>query len=193
MKRHRSSFVLLLTLSATVALGVLPPSALAGSLLSGYGGPGSGTQALLGSTLVNGGGSAGGPSGGSSGGSSGSALSGGGSSAGGGVAALNGSAHTPGSGSSGQGAGAPGASAAKGRGGALKGANGASGTSAGGSSTYTSAEGPRPAAGTAAARDAAQAPLGFTGTDVLLLAFVLGVLAITMALTRGLARMQQNF
>jgi hypothetical protein len=45
----------------------------------------------------------------------------------------------------------------------------------------------------AAARAAEQAPLGFTGTDALLLEFVLGVLAITLALTRGLTRMQQNF
>jgi hypothetical protein len=185
LKRHRSSFILL-TLSLTAALGALPGSALAGSLLSGYGGPGGGTQALLGSTLVNGSG----PSAGSSGGSS----SGAGSSAGGGgVASVNGSAPAPGSASSGRGSGAAGASTSRGHGGGLERAKGASGTSAGGSAAYTSAQGPRPVAATPAARDAEQSPLGFTGTDALLLAFVLGVLAMTMALTRGLARMQQNF
>lgn len=43
-----------------------PPAALsAGPLLSGYGGPGAGTQAILGSTLIGGGGSQGGGSQGS--------------------------------------------------------------------------------------------------------------------------------
>lgn len=187
VKRHRSSFILL-TLSLTAAFGVAPPSALAGSLLSGYGGPGGGTQALLGSTLVNGAG----PSGGSSGGSS----SGGGSTAaGGGIASVSGSAPARGSGSSGPGPGssASGASGARGHNEGSKRANGTPGTSAGGSAAYTSGEGLAPAARAAAAKDVKQAPLGFTGTDALLLAFVLGVLVITMALTRGLARMQQNF
>ncbi|HTA36989.1 MAG TPA: hypothetical protein VK761_09765 [Solirubrobacteraceae bacterium] len=45
----------------------MPQVALAGSLLSGYGGPGEGSQALIGATLVNGRGG-GGSSGGSGGG-----------------------------------------------------------------------------------------------------------------------------
>lgn len=45
MTRQRFSFILL-TLTLTAALAVAPGSALAGLLLSGYGGPGGGTQAL---------------------------------------------------------------------------------------------------------------------------------------------------
>lgn len=53
-----------------------PSSALANSLLSGYGGPGEGNQAILGSALVGGAGGGGGSSSGSSGsGSGGSAES----------------------------------------------------------------------------------------------------------------------
>lgn len=176
---------MLLTLSLTAALCVLPSSALAGSLLSGYGAPGGGTQALLGSTLVNGSG----PSGGSGGGGN---AGGGGSSSGAGAAA--GGSRGSGNGGSGSSAsGRGGASQSSGSGGGAKHANGANGTSAGGSAAYTSTEGPRPVAGMAAARDAQAAPLGFTGTDALLLVLVLGVLSITMLLTRGLARTQQNF
>ncbi len=197
MKRHRSSFMLLtLSLTAAAALGVLPGSALAGSLLSGYGGPGGGTQALLGSTLVNGSG----PSGGSGGGAGGGSSSGAGAAAGG-AGSLGGSANALGgshgsgngdSGSSASGRGGTGGAAQSGSG-ASKHANGANGTSAGGSATYTSTEGPRPVAGAAAARDAQAAPLGFTRTDALLLVLVLGVLSITMLLTRGFARTQQHF
>jgi hypothetical protein len=206
MKRHRSSFMLL-TLSLTVALCALPGSALAGPLLSGYGGPGGGTQALLGSTLVNGSGPSGGSSGGSGSARGGSASGagapaqggfGGSTASGGGAGSLGGSTSSPGgargNGSSASGPGGAGAAAkSSGNGGSAKRADGASGTSAGGSAAYTSTEGPRPVAGTAAARDAQAAPLDFTGTDALLLVFVLGVLTITMLLTRGLARTQQNF
>jgi hypothetical protein len=59
----------LLTLSLSAAL---PAAAPAGSLLSGYGGPGQGSQEIIGAGLVNGGSRGGGPSGGgSSGGSAG--------------------------------------------------------------------------------------------------------------------------
>lgn len=70
MKSHRT-ISLTLTLLA-VLLGAVPASAPANSLLSGYGGPGEGSQAILGSTLVGGAGGGrggGGSSGGSSGGS----------------------------------------------------------------------------------------------------------------------------
>lgn len=53
---------------------VLPGSSWANSLLSGYGGPGQGSQAILGSALLNG------PSGGSGGGGGGGTSSGGSSS-----------------------------------------------------------------------------------------------------------------
>jgi hypothetical protein len=69
MKHHRT-IVPPLTLIAGLALA-LPAGALAsGPLLSGYGGPGAGTQTILGAALVNGG--SGGSGGGSAGDSSGS-------------------------------------------------------------------------------------------------------------------------
>lgn len=58
MTPHRtiiSTALLLLAISV-----VLPAAALANPLLSGYGGPGQGSQAILGSTLLNGPGSGGG-------------------------------------------------------------------------------------------------------------------------------------
>jgi hypothetical protein len=64
MKSHRIIIYIGVLLAVAVAL---PGSALASPLLSGYGGPGQGNQALLGSALVNG------PKGG--GGSSGSTTS----------------------------------------------------------------------------------------------------------------------
>ncbi len=51
MKSHRIVIQTLVFLAATVAL---PAPALASSLLSGYGGPGQGNQAVLGSALLNG-------------------------------------------------------------------------------------------------------------------------------------------
>jgi hypothetical protein len=78
----------LAVISAT-ALAVLPPAAALGnSLLSGYGGPGQGSQAILGSGLINGGGRGG------SGGSGGSGA---------GSAAAESNASPPASGGSGQG------------------------------------------------------------------------------------------
>ena len=54
---------------ALVASAALPLSAHAGPLLSGYGGPGQGNQAILGSALVGGSSGGGGTSGGGGGGS----------------------------------------------------------------------------------------------------------------------------
>jgi hypothetical protein len=65
MKRHRTIapiFALLATLAAAA-----PAAAPASPLLSGYGGPGLGNQAILGSALLNGNASAGGGSGPASG------------------------------------------------------------------------------------------------------------------------------
>jgi hypothetical protein len=59
-----------------VLLSTAPSSAFANPLLSGYGGPGEGNQAILGSTLVGGPGGGGGSAGGAAGGSSGSSLGG---------------------------------------------------------------------------------------------------------------------
>jgi hypothetical protein len=61
-----------MTLPAGLALGVcaaLPLTAHAGPLLSGYGGPGQGNQAILGSALLGGSSGGGGTSGGGGGGS----------------------------------------------------------------------------------------------------------------------------
>jgi hypothetical protein len=68
MTSHRNISLTLTLLAVFVTFA--PSSALANSLLSGYGGPGEGNQAILGSALVGGAGGAGG--GGSSSGSSGS-------------------------------------------------------------------------------------------------------------------------
>ncbi len=68
MTRHRATTITLTLLALSAAS---PATAMAGSLLSGYGGPGAGSQAIIGSKLINsstGGGSGGGArtSGGSS-------------------------------------------------------------------------------------------------------------------------------
>jgi hypothetical protein len=90
MTSHRTT-PLTLTLLAVLVI-YAPSSALANSLLSGYGGPGEGNQAILGSALVGGAGGAGGGgssngSSGSSGGSTGSNGSSSGAATGGGAAA----------------------------------------------------------------------------------------------------------
>jgi len=68
MTSHRT--ILMTLVSLMVMSFATPSSALAGPLLGGYGGPGEGNQAILGSALLGGGGGNG--SSGSSGGSSGS-------------------------------------------------------------------------------------------------------------------------
>src|ERR1019366_9479043 len=72
MTRHRATTTATLVLALTLTA---PAVAGANSLLSGYGGPGEGNQAILGSALLGGPGSGGGGS--SSGGSSGQSGSGG--------------------------------------------------------------------------------------------------------------------
>jgi hypothetical protein len=66
---HRSTIRAVgLSLTAALALALAAPlAAQAGPLLSGYGGPGQGNQAILGSTLIGGPGGGSGGSGGSSG------------------------------------------------------------------------------------------------------------------------------
>jgi hypothetical protein len=61
MTNHRT--ILMTLISLTVMSFATPSSVLAGPLLSGYGGPGAGNQAILGSALLGGGGSSGGSSG----------------------------------------------------------------------------------------------------------------------------------
>jgi hypothetical protein len=62
----------LAVISATTLVVLAPAAALGNSLLSGYGGPGQGSQAILGSGLINGGGGGGSGSSGGSGSGSGS-------------------------------------------------------------------------------------------------------------------------
>jgi len=49
MTRHRATIITLTLLALSAAS---PAAAMAGSLLSGYGGPGAGSQAIIGSTLI---------------------------------------------------------------------------------------------------------------------------------------------
>ncbi len=191
MTRHRTIFSTLL-LAAFMAG---PASAQAGSLLSGYGGPGGGAQAIVGSALVNGAGSGTGGSGGAGGGGGSSPSAGGGAAstgtpsggqAGGAVLGQAGGAAGTRSGAQTGSGGARHASGIQQRRATHDGAN--VGTSGGASSTYPSSGSPRIVAGAAAADD--MGVLSFTGSDLLLLALVLGVLAAIAALTRRLAGTQ---
>jgi hypothetical protein len=73
MRSHRKILSTLTSLTVTAIFVAMPSSVLAGPLLGGYGGPGEGSQAILGSALLGGGGS--GSSGGGSAGSTGPSLS----------------------------------------------------------------------------------------------------------------------
>jgi hypothetical protein len=154
----------LTTVAAIAALSVciLPTVADASStLLSGYGGPGEGNQAIIGSTLI--GGSKGGGSGGSGGTSHLSAGSG----------SIEAPARTPGSGSGG--------SRAKGSSHARKPSSASKGHASGsGASAYT------PAVSTAQAGGGST--LGLTGGDALYIVLALGLLALTALLTGRLTR-----
>ncbi len=165
MTSHRRIF-LTGAIAAALPMG-MSALAAASSLLSGYGGPGQGSQAILGSALL--GGSSGG-SGGSTGSSSDSFRYGerhGGTES---------SATSP--------AGAGGSRGRKSAGGSTSGSTGSGGASAGGVSTY-----PASSAELASSAGAVQSEtLGLSGDDLpyILLAFV--GLALTGVLTRQLAR-----
>jgi hypothetical protein len=170
MKRHRS---IILIVGSLVALAAgTAAAASASSLLSGYGGPGQGNQAILGSALLNG------PGGGS--GSSGAGpRSGTGSSAPGATAASpSGSGGTSGA-AHGQGSNHGGAAAAPA---GSQGQRSASRSSAAQSiaQVYDAAErgAPAPSAGM----------LGLSGSESLLLVLVLVVLVLIGALSRWLTR-----
>jgi hypothetical protein len=146
-----------------LALAVSPASA--NPLLSGYGGPGEGNQAILGSALLNG----------PSGGGSGSAGSGG-SAAGGGLASARGGSGLASAGGSGQ------APSAAGRG---RRAAGVARTASGSNGSQTQTATPSSAASHAAVPGAQT--LGISGADLLDIMVALGVLLATGALTRRLA------
>jgi hypothetical protein len=172
MTSHRTiSLILgLLALLMTVA----PSSAFASTLLSGYGGPGQGSQAILGSALLNGPRGGGGPGGGSTA-----------TSDRGGQAGSPGSAST-GEGSAGVRRGAtPIRPTALGHGGqAANGATDAS-SSGGAASAYFAVE-----------RDGAARPdsgtLGLSGEDLLYILLVLAALAFMGVLTKRLTRITSH-
>ncbi|HEX3434289.1 MAG TPA: hypothetical protein VHT25_09545 [Solirubrobacteraceae bacterium] len=164
MKSHRITIYIGALMAAAA---VLPGSAVASPLLSGYGGPGQGNQALLGSTLING------PKGG--GGSSGSTTSTGtGLAESGESSSEGGQASAGGSGSSkGGGTGSSSAPHANSGHGAAKPAQGKASTPAVAPSFYPAAE-RLPA-------DSQGGSLGLSGSDVLLI-----VLAAVLLVSLGL-------
>jgi hypothetical protein len=179
-----------LTVLAMFASGVLPGVADAGSLLSGYGGPGQGNQAILGSALVNGPSGKGGAGGGSSGGSSrGEGESG--SIAQGSLAEASRTTGTAVLGVAGAGARHVGS-------GTSAAAGGSSGSAASGRHVHESAEqasdrGSRPykrTYGSNASHRVATGSqtLGLSGADLLYILLALGMLFLTGVLTRRLAR-----
>jgi hypothetical protein len=153
----------LTTTAAIVALSlcVLPAGAYASStLLSGYGGPGEGNQAIIGSALIGGG------KGGSGGGTGGGSQVSGGS----------GSIEAPASAGSGSGGSHAKRTSPKRKGsGAPK-----SHASGSGAAAYT------PAAATT--RDGGGSTLGLTVGDLLYIVLALGLLALTAVLTGRLTR-----
>ncbi|HEX4436036.1 MAG TPA: hypothetical protein VH061_04500 [Solirubrobacteraceae bacterium] len=145
-----------------MSLCVLPAGADASStLLSGYGGPGEGNQAIIGSTLIGGGGKGG--SGSGTGGSS---------------QVLAGSNSIEASAPSASGSGSP---HAKGGSRTRKGSGSSGGHASGaGLPAYT------PSAATT--HDDGGSTLGLTGGDLLYVVLALGVLALTAVLTMRLTR-----
>lgn len=178
--------IALLAAVLVFAIAGSPGAALANSLLSGYGGPGEGSEAILGTTLVNG------PSGGAGAGPSGGA---------GAAAAGTGASPVPGtamSGTAGSGRGSSGAlrdertglssSGSTSAGGAGGRAGRRNGAGSGASATRAGSPGAALAA-QAADRGAVESEaLGLTAQDLLYVLLVLAALAAVWALTVRLAR-----
>jgi hypothetical protein len=179
MKSHRT---IISTGGLLVALVVaLPGAAQASSLLSGYGGPGQGNQAILGSALVNG------PRGGGGGGSGGASEPSSGSSTTGAEAESSSPA---------SGAGRGGTSEPSGSSGAGKGASGkrhgAARRAAGKQAQDGAGEASSTAAGfyPASERIPAGEPgaLGLSGADLIFVILAVGTLVFTGVLTRRFSR-----
>jgi hypothetical protein len=174
------------TLSSLALVGA-PVSAFSSSpLLSGYGGPGAGEQAIIGSTL------SGGPSGGGPSGSSGSlghvsaSQSGPGAAAGGGIAGSTATGGIQAVGSAG------GPSPSRGHGGGAPHAAGLTSTRAGAASVgakqteaFVYPSSLRPASNSSPA-------LGISGGDLLVLLAVLTTLGLVGTLTLRLSRLQRQ-
>jgi hypothetical protein len=161
MQHHRARTI---TLTLLIISVVSPASASAGSLLSGYGGPGAGSQAIIGSTLINN------PPAGGSGTASGTA------------------AHATGSLQS-----APAATSTARAGGPRNSATGkrAPGQPAAGTSPSISREPAQPRQTGLLAPQAkveSSPVLGISGTDLLYIALALSVLVLTGAFTAKLVR-----
>jgi len=161
MTSHRTTLSILATL--VVMTTAMPAFASASPLLSGYGGPGEGNQAILGSALLGGGGLSG-----SSGGSSGSRGS-----------SPTGPADVRAQAGQSQGNAATAGSSERG-----STTGGQSGQSAGG----TSGSNDRSAGGTSRQASGGSETLGLSGEDLLYMIFALGVLSFVGVLTRRLAR-----
>jgi hypothetical protein len=171
--------IVMLTLMALAVSAVLPALASAGPLLSGYGGPGEGNQAILGSALLNG------PSGkGGSGGGPGGARGVGGSGSYGSLIASAGEGQSAGP-SHGAG-GSTGSSSSR----SSKSGSKQRHVKAGAGKASSSASQPyeqtnRPSTQTSGG---GSQPFGLSGADLLYILLALVVLALTGVLTRGLVR-----
>ncbi len=183
MRRNR----IILGALASLALSAIPaPAALAGGpLLSGYGGPGAGAQAILGGTLLNGPkGGPGGGSGGSPGGPSAPSSSISSASPSSSSSATSASHRATGGGA------VPGSIGGRGSSGALRhgggGAAASRGTSAGSAGAYSSQTHPE---ASIAASVSAGGSSWFTGGDLLALVLVAGVLALVAVATVRLSGM----
>jgi hypothetical protein len=186
MKSHRKISLTTALVAALVA--VLPVSASANSLLSGYGGPGAGNQAILGSTLIGAGGSAGGGSASSSG-SAGSSEPTGSSGSAGSEAASGGEAASDSAGGQGPEGDVKGGAAGEGGGakatGAAGGSRGRHGkTSAGAARAYPV----RPLDDASKPSSAGSGALSLSAADFGYLLLVLAALGATGVVTSRLAR-----
>ncbi len=193
MKRHRTSLgTTALLVSACALIG--PSAALAGGpLLSGYGGPGAGSQAIIGAALLNG------PSGGSGGNSSGGGSAGnwGGGSGGGSTAnagsGASGVATTAGGGSLRGGATTAGGGSARGSGRGSSGrgnrpAGGGSGQATGGGSGTAGVHRTSSQVGASVAASIGGGASWFSSADLLALLLAAGALTLTALATVRLAR-----
>jgi hypothetical protein len=179
MKRHRT---IVSTLALAGLSALVPACALAGGpLLSGYGGPGAGAQAILGATLLNG------PGGGAG---SGTGSRGGSSDAGGPGASDGATSTTSGSGSAADANPGNGREPARGpqHGKGSTRVAGAGGASTGAAAAYLSPS----RAGTSPAVAQSAGSSWFSGADLALLALTAGALVLTTLLTLRLARTQHR-
>lgn len=146
-------------------------TALAGTLLSGYGGPGEGNQAILGAGLVNA------PSGGGPGGGSGGGSGAAGSPSAAALSQASSSRSSAAASSGGQGTRGKGTGSSTGK---------PSRTPGAGAGGYRAAHTPPGAAEPVPAASAGSQPLGLSGSDVLYILLALAALVVTALLTRQL-------